>query len=120
MLAVAEPQDKKAENMLEKLEIKSCNKFGFSLVGFYEDNGGEFRNYKMEEFLSKFGINIEFSSSYSPWSNELKERNHYSADRIVRKLLDEGILLELAVCRACWTHNTNVMVNGYNPINTYD
>ena len=30
--------------------------------------------------------------------------------------MDEGVSLELAVSRACWTHNTNIMVNGYNPL----
>ena len=93
-----------------------CNKYGFPSVGFYADNGGEFRNYKMEEFVSKIGIKVEFSPSYSPWSNGLNERNHYSADRIVRKLMDEGVSLEMAVSRACWTHNTNIMVSGYNPL----
>ena len=38
--------------------------------------GVEFRNYKMEDFVSKIGIKIEFSPSYSPWSNRLNERNH--------------------------------------------
>ena len=109
-------KDKKAETILEKLELVWINIIGFPLVGFYADNGGEFRNYKMEEFVSKIGIKIEFSPSYSPWSNGLNERNHYSADRIVRKLMDEGVSLELAMSRACWTHNTNIMVNGYNPL----
>ena len=108
-------KDKKAEEILEKLELMWINIVGCPSVGFYEDNGGEFRNYKMEEFVSKIGIKIEFSPSYSPWSNRLNERNHYSADRIVRKLMDEGVSLELAVSRACWTHNTNIMVKGYNP-----
>ena len=44
----------------------------------------------MEEFVSKLGIKIELSPSYSPWSNGLNEWNHYSVDRIVRKLLDEN------------------------------
>ena len=30
--------------------------------------------------------------------------------------MDEGVSLELAVSRACWTHDTNIMVNGYNPL----
>ena len=30
--------------------------------------------------------------------------------------MDEGVLLELAISRACWTYNTNIMVNGYNPL----
>ena len=55
----------------------------------------------MKEFVSKLGINIEFSPPYSPWSNGLNERNHYSANRIVKKLMDENkeILLEQAVSR---------------------
>ena len=36
----------------------------------------------------------------------------------MRKLLDEnqGMLLEQAVGRASWTHNTNIMVSGYNSL----
>ena len=89
-------KDKKAETIMEKLEMEWCLRFGYPSVGFYADNGGEFRNYKMEEFVNKLGIKIEFSPSYSPWSNGLNERNHYSADSIVRKLMDKNkeILLE--------------------------
>ena len=118
MLAGVVLKDKKAETILEKLEMEWCLRYGYPSVGFYADNGGEFRNYKMEEFVSKLGIKIEFSPSYSPWSNGLNERNHYSADRIVRKLMDENkeISLEQAVSRASWMHNTNIMVNGYNPL----
>ena len=68
--------------------------------------------------MSKLGIKIEFSPSYSPWSNGLNERSHCSADRIVKKLMDEkkDISLEEAVSRASWTHNTNINVSGYNPL----
>ena len=95
--------------------MEECNKFRLPLVGFYTHNGGEFINYKIEEFVSKLGIKIEFSPSYSPWLNGLNERDHYSADRIVRKLMDEnqGMLLEKAVTRASWKHNTNIMGSGY-------
>ena len=62
-------KDKKAETILKRLELEWCMKFGYSVVGFYADNCGEFRNYKMEEFVSKLGMKIEFSPSYSPWSN---------------------------------------------------
>ena len=90
MFAGAVIKHKKAETILETLEMEWCNRFGYRLVEFNADNGGEFRNYKMEEFVSKLGIKIEFSPSYSPWSNGLNERNHYSADRIVRKLMVEN------------------------------
>ena len=94
--------DKKADTILENLELIWINIVRFPSVGFYADNGGEFRNYKIDEFVSKLGIKIEFSPSYSPWSNELNERNHYNADRIVRKLMDENqeMSLKKAVSRA--------------------
>ena len=53
-------KDKKAETILKRLELEWCMKFGYPSVGFYADNGGEFRNYKMEEFVSKLGMKIEF------------------------------------------------------------
>ena len=55
----------------------------------------------MGMFVGQLGIRIEFSPSYSTWSNGLNEWNHYSADRIVRKLLDENkeMALEQAVGR---------------------
>ena len=62
---------------------------GFPTIGFWSDNGGEFRNTKMEEFINKLGLTIEFTPAYSPWSNGANERNHYSCDVIVRKILEE-------------------------------
>ena len=84
MIAGVVLKDKKAEAI--------CLRYGYPSIGFYADNGREFRNYKMEEFVSKLGIWIEFSPSYSPWSNGLNESNHYSADRIVKKPMDEGYI----------------------------
>ena len=54
-------KDKKAETILEKLELVWINIIGFPLVGFYADDGGKYRNCKMEEFVRKIGIKIEFS-----------------------------------------------------------
>ena len=85
MFAGAVIKHKKAETILETLEMEWCDRFGYRLVEFNADNGGEFRNYKMEEFVSKLGKKIEFSPSFYPWSNGLNKRNHYSSNRIVRK-----------------------------------
>ena len=41
-------KDKKAETILEKLEKEWCPRYGYPSIGFYADNGGELRNYKME------------------------------------------------------------------------
>ena len=54
-------KDKSADSVIKGLHGGWCMNFGYPTVGFYADNGGEFRNYKMEEFTSKLGITVEFS-----------------------------------------------------------
>ena len=63
------------------------------------------------------GLKIEFGAPYSPWSNGINERNHYSADFVVRKVLETNnkLSLQKAVDLAAWTHNTNVSILGMNP-----
>merc|ERR1712115_667415 len=80
--------------------------------------GGEFRNSKMEEFVSKLGLKIKFTPAYSPWSNGINERNHYNCDVIVRKIIDEvkKVGLGEAVDMASWIHNPNVNVLGFQPL----
>ena len=91
---------------------------GFPSRGFWTDNGGEFQNKEMEEFASKAGFTIRFRPAYSPWSNGMNERNHYSADIVVKKIMesDKKISLEQAVDMASWTHNTNVNRLGFDPM----
>ena len=63
-------------------------------------------------------LQIEFGPVYSPWSNGINERNHYSADIVVRKVMetDKKLGLQKAVNLAAWTHNTNVNILGYEPM----
>ena len=65
-------KDKKAENILMRLELEWCMKFGYLSVGFYADNGREFRNYEMEEFVSNLGMSIEFTyHGLMDWMREI-------------------------------------------------
>ena len=91
---------------------------GFPTVGFWADNGGKFKNHKMKEFVNKLGIKIEFTLAFSPWSNGVNERNHYSFEVIVRKVMEEDkkLALQEAVNMASWTHNKNVNVLGFSPL----
>merc|ERR1712030_257805 len=72
----------------------------------------------MEEFVNKLGLTINFTPSYSPWSNGINERNHYSCDIIVKKEMEEDkkVTLSEAVSMASWTHNTNQNNRGYSPL----
>ena len=49
----------------------------------------------MKEFEKKLGIKIDFTPAFSPWSNRVNERNHYSYDIIVKKAIEEDKKLKL-------------------------
>ena len=111
-------KDKSAESVIEALNSAWNWRFGFPSQGFWMDNGTEFKNCDLNEYASKFGFTIKFGPTYSPWSNGLNERNHYSADVTVRKMMevDKKMTLKTAVEMASWTHNTNTNVLGFDPL----
>ena len=82
-------KDKNPETIIKGIHEAWCLDVGYPTIGFWADNGGEFRNMKMEEFVSKLGIKIDFTPAYSPWSNGVNERNHYSCDIIVKKVMED-------------------------------
>ena len=92
-----------------------CCQLGYSSQGFWADNGGEFRNAAMIEFVEKCQLTLKFGPSHSPWSNGLNERNHGVCDIIVKKAMetDKTLSLQEAVNIAAWSHNTNVNRLGY-------
>ena len=77
--------DKKPESIVRALHRGWCLSYGYPTVGFSLDNGGEFRDSKMEEFVNKLGIKIKFMPAYSPWSKGNNKRNHYNFYVIVKK-----------------------------------
>ena len=82
-------KDKTTESVIKGLHGAWCLDVGFPTVSFWADNGGEFKNHKMEEFVNKMGIKIKFTPAFSPWSNGVNERNHYSCDVNVTKIMEE-------------------------------
>ena len=110
--------NKRMETVVDALNNGWNWRFGFPSIGFWADNGTEFRNDELNEYASKFGFTVKFGPPYSPWSNGLNERNHYSADVTVSKMLeaDKKMDLRTAVNMASWTHNTNVNFLGYEPM----
>ena len=100
--------------------INKCWNMPFRIpsVGYYVDNGAEFRNMKMDELVSKLGISISFGPLYSPWLNGINERNHTSCDITIKKMMEDKKvkLSEILVKTAAWTHHTNVNRLGYSPL----
>ena len=58
-------KDKTAGIILKGLHRSWCMDLGFPAISFWFDNGGEFRNIKMEEFVNKLGLKIEFGQAFS-------------------------------------------------------
>ena len=111
-------KNKEPDTIMKALHGSWCMNMGYPTIGFWCDNGGEFRNAKMEEFVNKLGLKISFTPSYSPWSKGINESNHYSCDIIVQKIMEEDkkVTLKEATTMASWTHNTNVNTLGYSPL----
>jgi hypothetical protein len=53
------------------------------------DNGSEFKNYTMEEFVVDEGIKHEFSAPYTPQPNGVVERKNRMIIEMARTMLDE-------------------------------
>ena len=53
------------------------------------DNGSEFRNTNVEEFLDEEGIKHEFSAPYTPQQNGIVERKNRTLIEAARTMLDE-------------------------------
>ena len=111
-------KNKQADTVLKAVQSTWCLRFGYPSRGFWADNGTEFQNKDFLELMSKLNLKIEFGPAYSPWSNGINERNHYSADIVVKKVqeMDKSLCLQNAVDMAAWTHNTNVSFLGYEPM----
>ena len=66
-------------------------------------------------------ISISFGPPYSPWGNSINERNHYSADVVVAKVIesDPKLGIQTAANLTSWIHNTNVNKLGYCPLQLF-
>jgi hypothetical protein len=111
-------KDKTSKSVMDAMVSWWCWRFGYPSTGFWADNRPELKNKELEELAPKIGFKVRFGPTYSPWSNGLNERNHYSADVIVKKIMaaDKKITLHKAVEMAAWTHNTNTSVMGFDPM----
>jgi hypothetical protein len=64
------------------------------------DNGTEFKNTQVEEFLDEDGIKHEFSTPYTPQQNGIVERKNQTLIDMARTMLDEYKTLDLFWCEA--------------------
>jgi transposase InsO family protein len=77
------------QETLKKFMRRAQNEFELKIKKVRSDNGTEFKNTGVEEFLSEEGIKHEFSVPYTPQQNGVVERKNRTLIEATRTMLDE-------------------------------
>jgi transposase InsO family protein len=75
--------------VLKKFLKREQNKFDAKVKRIRSDNGTEFKNTQVEDYLDEEGIKYEFSPPYTPQQNGVAERKNKTLIKMVRIMLDE-------------------------------
>jgi transposase InsO family protein len=83
-------QDKSETQVTLKRFLKRAqNEFELKVKNIRSDNGSEFKNLQVEEFLEEEGIKHEFSTPYTPQQNGVVERKNRTLIDMARMMLGE-------------------------------
>jgi transposase InsO family protein len=83
-------QDKsETQEVLKKFLKRSQNDFDAKVKKIRSDNGSEFKNTQVEDYLDQEGIKHEFSAPYTPQQNGMAERKNKTLIESARTMLDE-------------------------------
>jgi transposase InsO family protein len=88
-------QDKsETQGTLKRFLRRTQNEFELKVKKIRSDNGSEFKNLQVEEYLEEEGIKHEFSASYTPQQNSVVERKNMTLIDMARTMLGEFKMLE--------------------------
>jgi hypothetical protein len=88
-------QDKsKTQGTLKRFLRRTQNEFELKVNKIRSDNGLEFKNLQVEDYLEEEGIKHEFFSPYTPQQNGFVERKNRMLFDMVRTMLREFKMLE--------------------------
>jgi transposase InsO family protein len=76
------------QEVLKKFLRMSQNEFDAKIKKIRSDNGTEFKNTQVEDFLDEEGIKHEFSAPYTPQHNGVIERKNHTLIEMARTMLD--------------------------------
>jgi hypothetical protein len=83
-------QDKsETQEVLKKFLRRTQNEFDAKVKKMRSDNGTEFKNTQVEDFLDEEGIKHEFSAPYTPQENRVAKRKSRTLIEMARTMLDE-------------------------------
>jgi transposase InsO family protein len=75
--------------VLKKFFKMAQNEFDAEVKRIRTDNGTEFKNTQVENYLDDEGIKHEFLAHYTPQQNGVAERKNRTLIEMVRTMLDE-------------------------------
>jgi transposase InsO family protein len=79
----------KTQEVIKKFLKMVQNEFDAKVKKIRSDNGTEFKNTQVEDFLDEEGINYDFSAPYTPQQNGVAERKNWTLIEMARTMLDE-------------------------------
>jgi hypothetical protein len=77
------------QEVLKKFLKRSQNEFNAKVKKIRSDNGSNFKNTQVEDYLYQEGIKHEFLASYTPQQNAVGERKNRTLIMSARTMLDE-------------------------------
>jgi len=77
------------QETFKKFAKRAQNEFETKIKRARSDNGTEFKNINIEEYLDEEGIGHEFSIPYTPQQNGIVERKNRTLIEAARTMLDE-------------------------------
>jgi hypothetical protein len=84
-------QDKsETQGTLKRFLKRAQNEFELKVKKIRSDNGSEFKNLQVEEYLEEEGIKHEFSAPYTPQQNGVVERKNRTLIDMARTMLGES------------------------------
>jgi transposase InsO family protein len=75
--------------VLKKFLKRAQNKFDAKVKRIRSDNGTEFKNTQVKNYLDEEDIKHEFSAPYTPHQNRIAERKNRTFIEMARSMLDE-------------------------------
>jgi transposase InsO family protein len=82
------------QEVLKKFLRRTQNEFDAKVKKIRSDNGTEFKNTQVEDFLDEEGIKHEFLAPYTPQQNGVANRKNGTLIEMARNILDEHKTLD--------------------------
>jgi transposase InsO family protein len=103
-------QDKsETQGTLKRFLRRAQNEFELKVKKIRSDNGSEFKNLQVDEYLEEEGVKHEFSAPYTPQQNGVVERKNRTLIDMARTMLGE-----FKTPKRFWSEDVNTACHAIN------